>query len=143
METESVIRKPIAIPTTLSVVDTIISQKPDLGKDGWLHVFRYLSPSQLLSAALACKHWLHMASDQRLLLKETTSFEYHAHGNPVINGFRAPKAKYQPSERNNRYASDQEDGAEKKEPEVYGVPPPKGANLGYDAAKLFVVEEDD
>lgn len=112
-ETTTQVRLPLAIPGT--VATNAATPQCDLTRDGFLRVFRFLPPSALLNAGLACKHWLVAASDARLKLTETTSWEYHQLGNTVIDGWRVPESPF--VSKNGGYGGDS-DEEEKKEPEV-------------------------
>lgn len=84
-----------------------------------------------------CKQWLSLASDPRLLLKETSSFEYHPDGNTVIDGLRIPKPLLGGYDDNNN----SDDDGDKKEPEpvIYGAEPTLQRPFPFDAG-LFQKE---
>ncbi len=132
-ESTSIMRKPVSIPKSVAVDHAVRQSLAPISKDGFFRLFSYLSPSDLLNASLVCKEWLKFANDPRLLVKETTSWEYHPSANTVINGYRMPYTKPV-----NRYGGGSEDEADsKKEPEIFGVEPPTNVNLGYDYVALF------
>ncbi len=54
-EATTIVRRPIAVPASLANAAAATPQSNNIGKDGFLGIFRWLSPRQLLQCALVCK----------------------------------------------------------------------------------------
>jgi len=137
-EVTTVVRRPIAVPSSLVGIAPH-AQTADIGKDGFLNVFRWLSPAQLLQCALTCKQWLHYASDPRLELKETSCMEYHPNANTVINGYRIPRS-HLTGFKNGGSDNEEEEKPKDEAPKIFGKELHKGVQLPF-ARSLFAEDK--